>query len=208
MGKQQDDRMGDFDFSKRADKYDDGFEGKASRRFYKLLLKEIALKPDARVLDVGCGTGALLNKLVSTKANRGNRIVCYGIDIEEAMLARAIQNYPDMSFQLARSDTIPFDSQSMDVLISCMAYHHFDNKQGFVKEAARVLKPGGFLYIADPRFPWPVRKVLNGIARIAHVSAGFYKSKELETQFHPVGFTLTSTAKDMYAQVVILQRDE
>jgi len=53
----------DFDFSKRAAAYDDSFEGKAVRKFYNLLLREIKVSPGMTVLDVGCGTGALLSKL-------------------------------------------------------------------------------------------------------------------------------------------------
>ena len=49
----------DYKFDKRASSYDDGFEGKVSGRFYRLLLREVVLHPDACVLDVGCGTGTI-----------------------------------------------------------------------------------------------------------------------------------------------------
>jgi len=53
----------DYDFSKLASTYDDGFAGKASKRFYNLLLQEIDIFENAKVLDIGCGTGFFLNKL-------------------------------------------------------------------------------------------------------------------------------------------------
>ena len=44
----------DFKFDKRADKYDDHFEGKLSKVFYKLIYDNIKLFDSAQVLDVGC----------------------------------------------------------------------------------------------------------------------------------------------------------
>ena len=51
----------DFLFDKRAKKYD-GFEGKISARFYRLLLSQVKPFSGANVLDVGCGTGTILRK--------------------------------------------------------------------------------------------------------------------------------------------------
>ena len=67
------------------------------------------------------------------------------------MITVAKSKYPKMDFQLSRCEDMPFESQSFDILIACMAYHHFSDKEGFAKEAARVLKPNGVLYIADSR---------------------------------------------------------
>jgi len=189
----------DIDFASMAAGYDEGFQGKASQRFYDLLLCEVELWPDATVLDVGCGTGALLKKLYNTCAISG-----FGVDTEESMLVQAAKNCPQMSFQRTRCDKLPFADQSFDVLIACMAYHHFDNREGFAREAARVLKPGGVLYIADPRFPWLVRKLLNGIARIVRVAGAFCNSQEIADRFASTGFTAVATAVDRYAQVIKL----
>ena len=45
-----------FSFKERASAYDNGIEGRASRKFYSLLLNELELEPGSAVLDVGCGT--------------------------------------------------------------------------------------------------------------------------------------------------------
>ena len=160
----------DFKFDKKAATYDEGFAGKASRKFYNLVLREIEVEQGAAVLDVGCGTGALLNKIADT-----HEIKAHGIDTEENMIAVAKSKHPDMDFQLSPCENMPFDSQTFDVLIACMAYHHFSDKTGFAKEAARVLKPGGMLYIADPRFPLIARKTLNAVLRCLRIVGNFYK---------------------------------
>lgn len=191
----------DFNFSKRADKYDEGFEGKASRKFYNLLVREVELQPGMKILDVGCGTGALLKRLADK-----TDIIGYGIDMEENMIAEAKMKQPQMEFAIASCDKLPFADQSVDAIIACMAYHHFRNKDGFAEEALRVLKPGGILYIADPRFPWLIRKMLNGILKLIRVVGVFYKSKEIEKNFAKYGFIGIGTAKDCYAQVIKLQK--
>jgi ubiquinone/menaquinone biosynthesis C-methylase UbiE len=191
----------DISFSNRASKYDDGVEGKASRKFYNLLLRKVELHPDMTLLDIGCGTGALLKKLSDTC-----EINCYGIDVEENMIREAKVKNINMKFDIARCDNIPFPDNTFDVVTTCMAYHHFDNKKGFAKEAARVLKTGGILYIADPRFPWLVRKLLNGVLKLFRIVGEFYTAKEIENQFIEDGFISEGFAVDGYAQVIKLKK--
>ena len=191
----------DIDFGKRASAYDAGIEGRGSRRFYNLLLREVTLHPGATVLDVGCGTGALLKLFSGVGEING-----YGIDIAEKMISEARKKCPGMSFHIARCDNMPFEDSAFDVVVSCMAFHHYDNKKGFAKEVARVLKPGGILYIADPRFPWPIRKAMNGILRLVRVVGEFYTPQETEAIFSDMGFICVGVSVDAYAQVVKLQK--
>jgi ubiquinone/menaquinone biosynthesis C-methylase UbiE len=191
----------DIDFSKRAAAYDGGIMGKASQRFYNLLIREVELQPKAVVLDVGCGTGTILKRL----ANKAD-IVGYGVDIAEKMIAEAKKKCPQMNFTIASCDKLPFSNQTFDVVTACMAYHHFSNQEGFAKEAARILKPGGVLYITDPRFPWIVRKTLNGFFRLFRTAGAFHKPKEIENRLAQYGFTGIGTAVHGYAQIVKLRK--
>ncbi len=188
-----------FDFSKRAGAYDEGIEGKVSQRFYNLLLQELKVEPGARLLDVGCGTGTLLKRIAAQTA-----VECSGVDQEESMLAVAKENFPGGFFFLAPCDDLPFEDTTFDAVVACMAYHHFANKNGFARETARVLKPGGMLYLIDPRFPWLVRKVLNGIIKLHHVSGEFNTSQELASRFAPYGFLDAGAITHGYAQAVKL----
>ena len=189
----------DIDFSKRAASYDGGVMGKASQRFYNLLIREVELPPGAAVLDVGCGTGTILKRIADKTDITG-----YGTDIAENMIAEAKKKCPQMSFAIASCDKLPFGDQVFDAVTACLAYHHFNNKEGFAEVAVRVLKPGGVLYIADPRFPWLVRKTLNGFFRFFRVAGAFYNAKEIEARFAEYGFTGAGNAVHGYAQVVKL----
>jgi len=191
----------DFRFGKRADAYDDGFEGRSSQKFYRLVLREIEVRPGAFVLDVGCGTGALLNRIASV-----HEINAYGIDMEENMIAVAKNKHPEMDFRLSRCDNMPFEDQTFDVLVACMAYHHFSGKEEFAKEAARVLKPSGVLYIADPRFPETLQKALNAALHRLGIGGEFFNPQEIANAFVPYGFEENGVAFDGHAQIVKLRR--
>jgi len=191
----------DYDFSKRASSYDEGWEGKMAGKFYNLLLREIKVTPGMTILDVGCGTGALLNKIVNTCDITG----C-GIDIEEKMLAEARKKRPEMDFQIARCDNMPFKDNNFNIIISCLSYHHFDNRTGFITEAARIIKPEGVLYLADVRFPFPVRKAMNAAFRILGRVPRFFTCEEIESHFSQYGFTAEGYARDGYAQLIKLKK--
>ena len=89
----------DFDFSKRAASYDEGYAGKLSQRFYSLLQNEVKLDEGMRILDVGCGTGALLKRLCGKR-----NIDACGIDAEESMIAVAARQCPDYSFRRRKAN--------------------------------------------------------------------------------------------------------
>ena len=192
----------DFNFENSAAKYDDRV-GKMSDRFYRLLLGQVKLFPNANVLDVGCGTGTVLRRMADACEING-----YGIDAEKNMVSEAKRKCPDMNIQFSRCENTPFQNQYFDVITSCMAYHHFADRTGFAKEAARILKPGGRLYIADPNFPFVIRKLMNGFFRLIRVAGAFYKPDEIYRDFAEYGFVPDGFVKSGYAQVVKLKLNE
>ncbi len=191
----------DFKFDTRASSYDKGFEGKLSKRFYDLLLNRIELKQGAVVLDVGCGTGTVLKEMSERVHIDG-----YGIDVEEKMIAEAMSKCPEMSISVSSCTQTPFESCQFDIVTACMAYHHFDDKNGFAKEAARVLKTGGCLYITDPNFPFVIRKAINLACRIHKLAGYFGTSEEIASNFKEHGFELIDVGIDRYAQCVKLKK--
>ena len=80
--------------------------------------------------------------------------------------------------------------------------HH--DKEAFAREALRLLKPNGRLYIADPAFPHPIRKALNHMCR--NINGEFLLSEEMRSRFEKQGFRYISVHKDRYAQLVILEK--
>lgn len=102
----------------------------------------------AMVLDVGCGTGELEQRLL--RENPTQQIV--GIDLSDNMLAIAQQKlhtYPNIKFQRASVLSLPFSENTFDVVVSANAFHYFDSPLGALTEMQRVLKPQGQIIILD-----------------------------------------------------------
>ena len=109
-----------MEFDQYAEQYDAGFMGKGSTRFYRDLIRELEIRDGNAVLDVGCGTGTILEWIGKSKKIHG-----YGLDVSESMIAVAREKNPDYSFVTGDSALLPYADESMDVIMACMAYHHF-----------------------------------------------------------------------------------
>lgn len=186
-------------FDKYAAKYDAGFMGKASSRFYIDLIQEMDVKDDDNILDVGCGTGFILDYI-----SKKNKIRGFGVDVSEPMIAAAKAKNTGCSFLVGDSGKLPFENASMNVMIACMAYHHFSDQKKFREEALRVLKPNGCLYICDPRFPAPVRWFFNTFFK----DAGFHSTRRNAEEFIATGFAVEKIFTDAFVQVLRLNKKE
>lgn len=122
------------------------------------------------------------------------------------MLDEAKKKCPQMDIRHASCDNMPFPDKTFDIIIACMAYHHFPEKQAFANEAARILKEGGKLYITDPKFPLPVRKVINTALSVHKVVGHFYTADEIVNEFSRYGFKKADADSDCYAQIIILHK--
>ena len=147
-----------MEFDKYADYYDAGFMGKGSGRFYADLIKEIEVKDGDAVLDVGCGTGTVLSYIGRQKKIRG-----FGLDVSEKMVAIAKEKNPNYQFVSGDCAYLPYADESMDVVMACMAYHHFPDQERFRNEAMRVLKPGGHLSVVELTTPvtFPMKQLFH-----------------------------------------------
>ena len=96
-------------------------------------------------LDVACGTGN------STAALRSVATQITGTDISAAMLGQARTRLPELSFVEASAEQLPFEDFTFDLITVSMAFNAF-NQADFLKEAARVLKSGGWLVLYQSEF--------------------------------------------------------
>ncbi len=97
-----------------------------------------------RVLDIGCGTGESLAALADTFS-----IEPYGADISETILSIARSSHPEIPFFLCDAASLPFAAQSFDAVMMECVLTLFDDPAAALREAVRVLKPGGRLIISS-----------------------------------------------------------
>lgn len=121
------------------------------RPLHEALLAALGRQGPATVLDLGCGTG-----LLTTRLRRQSGVVrVTGADFSSGMLAQARARGADIDWVRASAQALPFADSSFDAIASCEAFHWFPDQAAALAECARVLKPGGCLYLAfvNPSLP-------------------------------------------------------
>jgi ubiquinone/menaquinone biosynthesis C-methylase UbiE len=109
-------------------------------------LARLNLRPADRLLDVGCGTGALLHRL--SQSHPALRLA--GVDPVSEMLAVARHRLPpEVELQAGWAERLPFEADQFDVVVSCNMFHYIRQPASALREMGRVLKPGGRLVITD-----------------------------------------------------------
>lgn len=111
--------------------------------------------PGGKLLDVGCGTGFIIN-LVKDLFDE-----IHGIDITEDMLKR-VDTSGNVTLHRGQVEKMPFADASFDFVTAYAFLHHVENTELILAEVYRVLRPGGIFYIGlDPnRLFWQAMKTL------------------------------------------------
>jgi arsenite methyltransferase len=134
--------------------------GPGKRAIWAQLLDDLGLRGDEHVLDVGCGRGAVL-MLAAARVPAGRAV---GADVwrrrdqsgnsraaaERNAVAEGVRNQVELADADARD--LPFASASFDVVVSSLAISNIrdaDGRAQALREAVRVLRPGGRLRIVD-----------------------------------------------------------
>ena len=166
-------------FDAQAPRFDEGMCGAHARSLYPHVLRELnrayaefacapgrcggldgqgAPRRPFRVLDLGCGTGALAELVLETLP----ACELTGVDLSEEMLRRARARLAGRAtFTAGDSEKLPFGDASFDAVVCNDSFHHYPDPRRAAFEAWRVLAAGGSLIIGDTWQPQPARALVN-----------------------------------------------
>ncbi|MBV9711328.1 MAG: class I SAM-dependent methyltransferase [Ktedonobacteraceae bacterium] len=146
------------------------------------LAAEVVRQP-ASVLDVGCGTGKLLRQ-ARTYWPEAQLI---GVDPANGMVEVAKHLTPNATFFQGMAEALPLADASVDLALSTISFHHWQDQAAGVREIARVLRPGGYFVLVDMSFPgW-----LLSIVRLKRV----HSRARLLALFHQAGLEVQTQQK-------------
>jgi ubiquinone/menaquinone biosynthesis C-methylase UbiE len=105
-----------------------------------------------QVLDIATGTGFTALAFAPHVAS------VIGLDVSTGMLAEARaraeeQGISNVGFHQGAADALPFEDNSFEIVTCRIAAHHFPDVPAFLRETARVLKPGGRFLLVDTTIP-------------------------------------------------------
>ena len=143
-------RMDDF-FAARIDGYDEHMRSTidGASDFYAYTASLLPLEKDARVLDLGCGTGLELEEYFRLNPEAD----LTGIDLSDAMLNALKAKFPGRKLRLIRNSYFdePLGEQAWDAAVSVESLHHFtaEQKEALYRKLHTALKDGGRFVLTD-----------------------------------------------------------
>ena len=169
------------------------------------MLRDLALHAGQRVLDLGCGVGAMTQQL----ANYFDGLHLFGVDIQRGSLATAQANHPMVGYTLADAARLPYQAQVFSFVHSSWLLEHVPSPLAVLHEVRRVLKPNGQCQFTEvdnasfqttPEYP-EVSAVLETLNRIEREtgSGDPYIGQHLGAYFEKAGFARV----DVHAQQLI-----
>ncbi len=121
---------------------------KAARRFRNTLAR-----PEARVVDICCGTGDMTHALLALRPPGAEPVT--GLDFSAGMLGHARRKYATANARWTEGDAmrLPFADASLDLVTAAFGFRNLSNYAAGLREIARVLKPGGEIGILECNQP-------------------------------------------------------
>jgi ubiquinone/menaquinone biosynthesis C-methylase UbiE len=178
-------------------------------------MMKLGIKPDMKVVDIGCGTGSVsfmispmvgeLGQVVGVDSNQYAINYCNEIARRNGIL--------NAKFMISDATSLDFESHFFDVSYSRFLFQHVKDASEALREMVRITKPGGVVMVEDcDLFTWLVYPKNESVSKLWH----WYESIQVERGTDPeIGRKLYSMfldeglepSVDVYSKSVYLNRD-
>ena len=154
--------------------------GQDDSKLVELLQAAIPSRKNFQLLDIGCGLGYVA-RAVKTLSPRGK--------------ARELDSSNTVSYEVADELNLPFENESFDVAVCRYSIHHYPDVVAHLREARRILRPGGTYLVIDPT-PEPgnyddwLNELFITVERSTSGHVKFYTVTEYENFAKAAGFRI------------------
>lgn len=171
------------------------FPARVLQKVYRHIADTLQLENKGSLVDIGAGPGFLAKFIAEKYPNL--RVI--GIDLSETMLkiaGKKKKGLPNLDFGLMDAKELKFPENSIDYIVSTLAFHHLKDKIKALNEMHRVLKTGGTAWIYEgygeatdddisKSFQFHLLKIQKAVIRKVFSWHGFSK-KEVENEIKPL----------------------
>lgn len=151
------------------------------------VLQTVNPQESSSILDVGCGTGILLQQMA--QLNKGLNLC--GLDISPKMVEVTRAKLGTLAkVQQGSANNFPYADNMFDYVTCATSFHHYPNPDNSLREMFRVLKSGGKLVVLDPFTNGRPRKVICAILDTVFDEKGtkLFAKEQMYDMFNQVGF--------------------
>lgn len=168
-----------------------------------------AAPADARLLDVGCGTGRLLHQLALAHP----ALQLSGVDLSPYYVERARRLLPQVSLTTGNAEALELSAQSFEILTSVFLFHELPQRarRNALAEMRRVIQPGGLLVIEDAAQLTDSPELEVFLENFGHtMNEPFfleYLRQPLEEELAAAGFRVESVTPAFLSKVLVARPD-
>ena len=188
-----------MDIPERAQAYADADFASVNAAFVHRLLERAGTRAHCRALDLGTGPGDI--PMLLAEYAPGWRITGLDASLPMLRLAQSRRAHAKVGFVLSDAKRTPFGDNTFDVVFSNSILHHVETPAAFWSEIARVVAPGGLVFVRDllrPESPDAAARIVEANSGDEHplLKEDFYNSllaaytvEEVESQARAAGLS-------------------